>query len=92
MDDKVLNGLRYSVRVFIPALITFIGTVGMAVDYEETTLIMTLLGALSMFIGTLIGLYPAEDHNEGHPTIEDSDINIIEEHPVRKKKKKKKVE
>lgn len=88
MDKKVMNGLRYSVTVFIPALITFIGTVGLIMDYAETTLIMTLLGALSMFIGTLIGIYPPDDPHQKPPVIEGSDIDIIEERPVRKKKKK----
>lgn len=60
VENKILHALRYVVQIFLPALITFIGAVGMVVDYEDTTLIMTLLGALAIFIGTLIGTYPPE--------------------------------
>lgn len=64
-NNKTYDILKFVAIIFIPALATFVGTVGIAVGYPETTgIIVTVLTALGSFIGALIGLSSAS-YNKG---------------------------
>lgn len=56
-NNKTYDILKFVAITFIPALATFVGTVGIAVGYPEATgVVVTVLTALGTFIGALVGL------------------------------------
>lgn len=56
-NNKTYDILKFVSITFIPALATFVGTVGIAVGYPEATgVVVTVLTALGTFIGALVGL------------------------------------
>lgn len=57
LTNKYYDILKFMAIIFIPALATFVGTVGVALGYPEVTgVIVTILTALGTFIGSLVGL------------------------------------
>lgn len=59
-NNKTYDILKFVAITFIPALATFVGTVGIAVGYPEATgVIVTVLTAMGTFIGALVGLSSA---------------------------------
>ena len=56
--------LKWIVQVIMPALITCIGTIGSAVAWEHTELTLTVLGALTAFMGSALGLSSANHYRE----------------------------
>lgn len=64
-SNKTYDILKFVAITFIPALATFVGTVGIAIGYPETTgVVVTVLTALGTFIGALVGLSSAS-YNKG---------------------------
>lgn len=58
MERGTIEKLKYVAAVFLPATATLVGTVGMAIDFQQTTLVITLISAGSTYIGMLIGQEP----------------------------------
>lgn len=56
IPDKVYNILKWVGLVAIPAIATFVGTVGQAVDWNQTTLAVTVITALGTLVGALLGV------------------------------------
>lgn len=57
LSNRWYDSLKFIATIFIPALATFVGTVGIAVGYQELTgTLVTIISALGVFIGALIGL------------------------------------
>lgn len=60
MNLKFKNGtydnLKWVVQVFLPAFIALVGVVGQSLAWEHTEITMTLLGAFTGFMGTLLGI------------------------------------
>lgn len=57
LSNDVYDKLKFMVTVFIPALATFIGTIGVAIGYPEITgTLVTVISAFGLFVGSLIGL------------------------------------
>lgn len=54
--------------VFIPALMTFYGVLGSALNIPHTDLVLTIAGAFDTFLGSLLGIssvkYKKESANE----------------------------
>lgn len=55
MSNKVYDILKYSLMMFIPALITLIGTLGKIYDFETETIVLTI-SALATFVGAITGI------------------------------------
>ncbi len=55
MSNKVYDKLKYSLFIFIPALITLIGTLGKIYKFDTETIILTI-SALTTFVGAITGL------------------------------------
>ncbi|MBR3330648.1 MAG: holin [Mogibacterium sp.] len=56
LPDDVYNVLKYIALYVLPALATFVGTVGIAVGWESTGIAVTIITATATFIGGLIGI------------------------------------
>ena len=56
LNDKSYNVLKWVVQGLMPALITLVGTIGMAVGWPHTDLTITVLGAVMAFLGTSLGI------------------------------------
>lgn len=68
-NNQTYDTIKWIVQVIMPALITFIGTVGTATGWPHTEITMTILGALTAFLGSSLGLssanyYKEENNNE----------------------------
>ena len=63
MDEKihdVINITKYISFILLPSLSTFVGAVGMAINFEYTTLAITVMSALSVLLGQLTGTIPVK--------------------------------
>ena len=63
MDEKihdVINITKYISIILLPSLSTFVGAVGMAINFEYTTLAITVMSALSVLLGQLTGTIPVK--------------------------------
>ena len=63
MDGKfqdAINITKYISFVLLPSLSTFVGAVGMAINFEYTTLVITIMSALSVLLGQLTGSIPVK--------------------------------
>ena len=71
LSDQTYDILKWLAIYFIPGLTTFVGVVGIAVNWEYTAIATTIIGALGSFIATCIGMSVAEyeeskkEHYEG---------------------------
>lgn len=56
LSNKVYDFLKWLAIYFIPGLTTFIGVVGIAVNWQYTAVATTISGALGGFVATCIGM------------------------------------
>ena len=56
LKDETYNFLKWLAIYFIPALTTFLGVVGIALNWEYTAIATTICGACGSFIATCIGM------------------------------------
>lgn len=56
MSNKLYDILKWIALVFIPALITFYGVVGNTLDIPNTDIVLTIMGAFDVFLGSLLGI------------------------------------
>lgn len=64
-NNKTYDVMKWVVMTVMPALAVFISTVGKALNWEYTELSVTLLNALTMFLGASLGLSSANYHRDG---------------------------
>ena len=66
LKNETYDLLKWIVQVFLPAFITFAGVVGQTMGWVYTDTFMTLVGAFTLFLGTLLGIsnsnYKKEDN------------------------------
>lgn len=65
LDSKAYDIIKWIVQGVLPALITAIGTIGMALNWEHTELTMTVLGAITAFLATSLGISSASYYKDG---------------------------
>ena len=56
LPNNVYDILKWVALLFLPALAAFVGTVGQAVNFEHTGMIVIVINALAVFIGAIIGV------------------------------------
>ena len=56
LSNKVYDFLKWLAIYFIPGLTTFIGVVGIAVNWQHTAVATTICGVLGGFVATCIGM------------------------------------
>lgn len=59
LNDKIYKILKWGLIIFIPALITLIGTLGQIYGFETEKIILTI-SAISTFVGAIVGI---SNHN-----------------------------
>lgn len=55
LNDKVYNIFKWGLIIFIPAVITLIGTLGQIYKFDTEVIILTI-SAIATFIGTVTGI------------------------------------
>lgn len=55
LSNKVYNVLKWGLIIFIPALITLIGTLGQIYNFDTETIVLTI-SAISTFLGVITGI------------------------------------
>lgn len=56
IPDKVYDILKWAGLIAFPAVATFVGTVGTAVEWEFTGIAVTVITATGTLVGSLIGV------------------------------------
>lgn len=56
IPDKAYNVLKWVGLVALPAIATFVGTVGTAVEWPPTAIAVTVVTALGTLVGALLGV------------------------------------
>lgn len=56
LNDKVYNIMKWLAMLFLPALATFIATVGNSVTWSYTSVVCTVITALAAFLGAICGI------------------------------------
>ena len=64
LNSQAYDIVKWIVQVVMPALIVAIGTIGGAVAWEHTELSMTVLGAITTFLGASLGLSSAKYYKD----------------------------
>ena len=56
MQNKTFETLKWIALLVLPALSTFVGVVGKAVNWEYTDITVIIITALGTFLGTVLGV------------------------------------
>ena len=56
IPDKTYNVLKWVGLIALPAVATFVGTVGTACGWESTSIAVTVITATGTLVGSLIGV------------------------------------
>ena len=56
MQNKTFEILKWVAAIVIPALATFVGVVGKAINWEYTDITVIIITALGTFLGTVLGV------------------------------------
>lgn len=56
LSDKQYDFLKWLAIYFVPALTTFVGIVGISLNWEYTAIATTIIGATGSFIASIIGM------------------------------------
>ena len=64
LSSQAYDIIKWIVQVVMPALIVAIGTIGGTVGWEHTEMTMTILGAITTFLGASLGLSSAKYYKD----------------------------
>lgn len=65
LNNKTYDVLKYLAITVVPAFATLVGTIGVALGYQEVTgIVVTIITAVGTFIGALVGL-SSVNYNKG---------------------------
>ena len=64
LPDKIYNVMKWIAIGVLPALATFVGTVGTAVGWDNTGIAVTIITATATLIGGVIGVSTV-NYNKG---------------------------
>lgn len=56
LTNKTYDYLKWVVSIVLPALIALIGSVGNSLGWPHTEITMTITGAITAFLGTVLGI------------------------------------
>lgn len=64
LKNETYDVLKWIAITVIPALVVLINTVGTAVDYEYTGIITIVIGAVGLFLATILGTSTKNFNND----------------------------
>ncbi len=64
LSNKYYDVAKWLVMIVMPALVTLIGTIGTAVGWAHTELVMTIVTAITAFFGASLGFSSANYYKE----------------------------
>lgn len=64
MSDKIYKILKWGLMIFIPALITLIGTLGQIYKFDTEVIVLTI-SAIATFLGAITGISNYNYKKEG---------------------------
>lgn len=56
MQNKTFEVLKWVAAIVIPALATFVGVVGKALEWQNTDITVIIVTAVGTFLGTVLGV------------------------------------
>ena len=56
LSNKMYDKLKYIVQIILPALATFVGAIGLAVNWGPTKLVVVILTTTTTMLGTILGI------------------------------------
>lgn len=56
IPQKVYEWLRWIIAIVLPAAIVCFGVIGNVLDIPQTDVILTIAGAVQVFLGTIFGI------------------------------------
>ena len=65
LNDKIYKILKWGLMIFIPALITLIGTLGKIYNFDTETINLTI-SAIATFLGVITGISNANYYKGGN--------------------------
>lgn len=63
-SNKTYDVLKWVAQILIPAAITLYGTIAVALGFSHTDVVITILGAVDAFLGTILGISTTNYNNE----------------------------
>ena len=63
LNNKVYDILKWTLLIFVDALITLIGTLGVIYEFDTETIILTI-SAISTFLGVITGISNYNYHKD----------------------------
>ena len=63
LSNKAYDTLKWIVMYLVPSLATFVGAVGASLNWDQTTVVVTIITAVGTFLGGLIG-YSNKQYNK----------------------------
>ena len=64
LSNKTYDTLKWIAQIFLPALITLYGTVALALGTPYIDVVVTILGAIDAFLGTILGISTSKYNEE----------------------------
>ena len=64
LSNKVYDVLKWIAQILIPAIITLYGTIASVIGIPYTDIVITIMGAVDVFLGTLLGISTARYNDE----------------------------
>lgn len=65
LNNKTYNYLKWFVLTVLPALAVLVATVGNSLQWEFTEITVTILNAVTVFLGASLGLSSINYHKNG---------------------------
>lgn len=66
LNSQTYDIIKWIVQVVMPALIVAIGTIGGAFNWVHTEITMTVLGAVTTFLGASLGISSANYYKDNN--------------------------
>lgn len=60
MKNTTFDKLKWTAIIIIPAIATFVGTVGVATSWPQTDIAVTIITAVGVFLGSVLGVSSRE--------------------------------
>lgn len=73
LSNETYDTLKWIAQIFLPALITLYGTVALALGAPYIDVVVTILGAIDAFLGTILGISTSKYNEELNKAKGDND-------------------